>query len=381
MEYPLSDYAEALKWLICNEPSEECYLGSCQNCPGGDALCNYIVGALQDHDIDKVYYKQWIFKPRTTLGTCDDEPIEFAQEFCEKLENLLTHDFIARQQASFIKSLKESLQDGQFLVICDFAENYAFVIQNAAPGFHWNNNSVTIYPVVIYYQRNDSIVHQSLVIMSDSLAHDAVAVFVFSKIINEFIKSICESPEKVFYFSDGAPQQFKNFKNLINVYNHQNDFGVPAEWHYFASAHGKGPCDGVGGTVKRLAARASLQLPPDRQITTAEELYSWANDPAHLPNISVRYSPGQDYRAALDFLATRFDGATSLPATQKIHCFIPADDGNVVVKRFSNSNKGAVLNILKKPGQSRQKKMGDKHDPQSATDEGRDNTRPKRRSR
>jgi len=40
---------------------------------------------------------------------------------------------------------------------------------------------------------------------------------------------------------------------------HQHeDFGVAAEWHFSATSHGKGACDGVGGTVKRFAARASL---------------------------------------------------------------------------------------------------------------------------
>ena len=66
---------------------------------------------------------------------------------------------------------------------------------------------------------------------------------------------------KVFYFSDGAALQYKNRKNFINLCHHELDFGVPDEWHFSATSHGKGSCDGVGGSVKRLAARASLQRP------------------------------------------------------------------------------------------------------------------------
>ena len=51
---------------------------------------------------------------------------------------------------------------------------------------------------------------------------------------------------------------------------------MPAEWHFFATSHGKGPCDGVGGTVKRLAARASLQRPINNQITTPRQLFEFA---------------------------------------------------------------------------------------------------------
>ena len=58
---------------------------------------------------------------------------------------------------------------------------------------------------------------------------------------------------------DGSAAQYKNQKIFINLCYHHSDFGVQAEWHFYATSHGKGPCDGIGGTVKRLAAKASLQ--------------------------------------------------------------------------------------------------------------------------
>ena len=51
------------------------------------------------------------------------------------------------------------------------------------------------------------------------------------------------------------------------------DFGIPAEWHFHATMHGKGPCDGIGGNLKRLAARASLQASYNDPILTADALY------------------------------------------------------------------------------------------------------------
>jgi len=46
------------------------------------------------------------------------------------------------------------------------------------------------------------------------------------------------------------------------------DYSVKAEWNFFATSHGKIPCDGIGGTVMRLAARASLQSAEAGQILT-----------------------------------------------------------------------------------------------------------------
>ena len=84
--------------------------------------------------------------------------------------------------------------------------------------------------------------------------------------------------KKIFYFSDGAASQYKNRKNFINLCHHSTDFSVDAEWHFSATSHGKSACDGVGGTVKRLAARASLQRPIDQQILTPCQLFEWARE-------------------------------------------------------------------------------------------------------
>jgi hypothetical protein len=40
---------------------------------------------------------------------------------------------------------------------------------------------------------------------------------------------------------------------------------MPAEWHFFATSRGKSAYDGVGGTLRRLAAKASLQRPYNDQ--------------------------------------------------------------------------------------------------------------------
>ena len=51
-----------------------------------------------------------------------------------------------------------------------------------------------------------------------------------------------------------------NIKKTVKTScHHYEDFGIVAEWHFFATSHGKGPPDGVGGTVEREAATASLQ--------------------------------------------------------------------------------------------------------------------------
>ena len=168
------------------------------------------------------------------------------------------------------------------------SENYSFVLQDAAQGFHWNNSQATIHPFVVYYLDMGKQSHLSYVVISDCLHHDTVAVYLFQKSLLDFLKKKF-SIHKVFYYSDGAAPQYKNRKNFINLCHHEADFGVPAEWHFSATSHGKGACDGVGGTVKRLAARASLQRPYDQQIMTPRQLFDWSaeNVPATFFSIAV----------------------------------------------------------------------------------------------
>ena len=57
--------------------------------------------------------------------------------------------------------------------------------------------------------------------------------------------------------------------------------------------HGKGACDGLGGTVKRLAAQTSQKRPIrpyDNQIITPQQLYDWASTTLKGITISLKLS-------------------------------------------------------------------------------------------
>jgi len=46
---------------------------------------------------------------------------------------------------------------------------------------------------------------------------------------------------------------------------------------FIATSNGKSPCDGIGGTVERLVAHASLQATTSGHILTATDMYHWAS--------------------------------------------------------------------------------------------------------
>ena len=144
-------------------------------------------------------------------------------------------------------------------IVCDFAEKYTFVVRDEIQSFHWNNDQVTIHPLVGYYKSDDNLKHINFVVRSENNKHDTVAVHLYIKKFLSFVQEKVPSISHVKYFSDGCAGQYKNCKNFLNLCHHKKDFGLSAEWNFFATSHGKGPCDGLSGTVKRLATKASLQ--------------------------------------------------------------------------------------------------------------------------
>ena len=135
------------------------------------------------------------------------------------------------------------------------------------------------------------------------------------------------------YFSDGASAQYKNCKNLYNLCQHEADYGVKAEWNFFATSHGKSPCDGIGGTVKRLAARASLQATEARQILTPMQLYNWAS--SNVTGIIFFFVSADEVRRTTASVQKRLDAAATIPDTRSQHRFVRANQNSLHMYRLS----------------------------------------------
>jgi hypothetical protein len=101
-------------------------------------------------------YNQWLTTDRCNLDTVTSTSEEFVEKFISSLKKLKVQDFVAHQQSSFFKETKSSLQDGKVIVFWDFSENYSLIIQDAAQGFHWNNQQATNHPFVNYFKNSNN---------------------------------------------------------------------------------------------------------------------------------------------------------------------------------------------------------------------------------
>ena len=141
-------------------------------------------------------------------------------ELCSQLDKLQFHHCVSEEQASYLHDFKDCLKDDECIVLLDFAENYSYVVQDAAQGFHWNNSQATLHPFVAYYKEQNHLNKINYCVFSIYLHHNANFVHVFVYHMLQSLKTLLSQVSHVYYFSDGASSQYKNVKNLINLIHH-----------------------------------------------------------------------------------------------------------------------------------------------------------------
>lgn len=209
----LNNYKTCIQKFICEIPSFKCFLLECENCPKQESIQVILRSFLENNQSELIEYKQWVYiNKRCTMKIISENKSNFLTTFSNQLEGLITHDFVAKEQSSFLKNLRNNLKTGDYLVLMDFAENYACNVQNFVQAYSFNNEQITIHPFVIYFKCDEGIQHKSFVIISESLSHDSIAVHLYIKKMIEFLKIKFSRmpPNKIIYFTDGAPQQYKN---------------------------------------------------------------------------------------------------------------------------------------------------------------------------
>ena len=142
--------------------------------------------------------------------------------------------------------LKEQVEtnDSTAVLQTDVAENCSTFWQDEVQSAHWHKNQITVFIAALW----QSVSCASAMVVSDDRSHSRDCVIVF---LEHLIKQILnENIAALHIWSDGPSSQFKNRYIAATLSYLQNECSIKITWHFFASSHGKGPADGVGGTIK-----------------------------------------------------------------------------------------------------------------------------------
>ena len=320
-----TDYKSFIENIVCDQSSEECMTGKCTNCPGIQLL------APPDNLENKpLQWCQWASdeKKGVAKAAFQGSLLESFNELALQIPNFLKHTYVKRIQAHSFKEERESVNfDSEKVVIqIDFAENYSTVTQNEIQSAYWTNKQVTLFTVCFWEQMGA----HSMIITSDYLQHDKYAVTVFIKIILEQIDSVLGRPiSKHVFFSDGPSSQFKQ-RFVISSLTH---LGKNIEWNFFATSHGKGPVDGIGGSAKRnvsLFVKAGLG-----EVNSAKDFTDVANKVCKKTKVIL--CPKEKIDEAKPSLDKSWSSVLHIPKIQSVHKFVVIEDNVVDVMLHSNS--------------------------------------------
>ena len=107
-----------------------------------------------------------------------------------------------------------------------------------------------------------------------------------------------------------------------------------------------GAYDGLGGTLKREAAKYSLSQVYDKQILTPKDFFNFCQEKC--PGIITFFVSKEYIQEETERILRRFAKSKTLKGTRGYHSFESKHNQQLTVRRFSSSSKAYVKNIVKK---------------------------------
>lgn len=284
--------------LVCNTENEECMFQSdCEKCFNLKLFDELIKNELEESESQLssiVEYEQWGKADNDHLKkkTLKDTLKNIIKLLRDQLKYFLFHVFIKRNQVKVWNERISNPGPSRLMVQMDFSENFVHVTQDAIQKAFYNQKTSTIFTTILYFMEGSQLKKESYCIVSDfkgylgSKGHDKFAVSHFTSVLIKDFQS--RHPlidlQNVEFLSDGTAQHFKQKFSLCQVLT-QNFPHLNVEWHFSPTSHGKGPVDGIGGTLKRRVTEHLLGI--RGKVDSTEHFAELATSVC--PNINIRY--------------------------------------------------------------------------------------------
>ena len=178
------------------------------------------------------------------------------------------------------------------------------------------------------------------------MKHDIGAVICFQNFIVQYCQQYFPERKNLEYYSDGCTSEYKNCTNFLHLCKYKKLYDVNVQWVFFATSHGKSPCDALGGTLKREAAKESLARPYNNQILTVNDLHAFCQ--LRIPSIQSVVFTKEDINIQRQKLSMA-ENANTIPGTRGYHHFVPISDTIMGCKTISlDDNYDKKFDLLKK---------------------------------
>ena len=208
--------------------------------------------APQAHSESLPYYQRKSTDNQIEKIVATDTVDSIFNELKKQLNTFLLYTFVKRERAATFNSLKSSSDGISIVLQVDFSENAMIVAQKEVQSAHWHHPEATLFTAHAWINNDNNF---SMVIISDDLNHTKYCILVYMQCIFRSLRAKFPSIQAINIFSDGPSSQLKQRFLFSNLHHWEQDHVITIRWNFFATSHGKGVVDGIGGTVKRTVWR------------------------------------------------------------------------------------------------------------------------------
>lgn len=247
------------------------------------------------------------------------------------IQVLKRHLYVKRVQCKFYDDFKKNLGKNDLLVHVDYSESYENKQQREIQSAYFGHTTFSIFTACCYLRNNeDKVICESVTITSELPDHSrAAAITCVLKVIEHMREIHNHLPLKInaMVWSDGCASQFRSryvFKLLSGI-----DSSINLTWCYNERHHGKGPMDGVGGTLKNSIYRDVMS--GKCVIDTPKQFADYAQQ--SIKGLTSLYLPAAEVMAE----PVGIDLAPKIPETLQVH----------MVRRLFNDQKVPYLEFSK----------------------------------
>lgn len=260
------------KNILCNNEDylAACWKGNCIVCQNGKLFCS-------NNDMSfPVIWKEWVRDPQT--GRLQLKSNEGC--YGELLENImeLLPQFQEHVRVKRIQSAAFEMDKSRFRVLqVDFAMAYSCEYQNEVQSALWSRASIQLFTAA--YFNEDKC--KTYLICSDSNDKGKDTIYAYLELLwNLIIEN--EETEGVtrpcVIYSDGPSCEFKNKYMAKVLHLLSNKYGGEWYWKFFATSHGKGVVDGVGGRAKSLVRQKCMSKSGKTIVQSSKDFFDVIKD-------------------------------------------------------------------------------------------------------
>ena len=326
--------------VLCNTSDLKgaCWKNECKDCKNGQKLMLWIQQNKADNNmVDNAEIRWHVWENQQSV-TKSGKPISrqvktIKEGFPDQLIEIIEDQFSAylehvRRKRIMSNEYQEDIsKESNMIIQVDFAMDYncqdnAAEIQSAIYG----RRNVTIFTCAVYIQKKCN----SYAVLTDADKYKSTVRQCMLRILQDvLLKFDLELVDKLIIWSDGPSNEFRNqFVTGKLLHEIMCLIKKPCVWKYFETSHGKGVCDGIGGTLKACVKRhVRGKHRDDFVVQDYTEFYKVVKP--YVPEITLLLLKQKDVEESL--LSNPWDSCKPITGVSKCHMSKCSMTGRITV--------------------------------------------------